>query len=64
MPWRVLLANNPQEVINKINIKNNNINIDDKPLVFLHTHFLDQRFAQVNNIFLNPLFINNSINNS
>jgi len=55
MTWRVLLANNPQEVINKINIKNNNINIDDKPLVFLHTHFLDQRFAQVNNIFLNAL---------
>jgi hypothetical protein len=55
MPWRVLLANNPNEVVNNINIKNNNINYKDTPLIFLHTHFLDQRFAQVNNIFLNAL---------
>jgi len=55
MPWRVLLANNQEEVVNKINIKNNQINIGDKPLVFLHTHFHDQRFIQVNNIFINAL---------
>ena len=52
MPWRVLLADNQSEVINSININNNNINIDDKPLIFLHTHFLDQRFMQINNIFI------------
>jgi len=55
MPWRVLLADNQSEVINSININNNNINIDDKPLIFLHTHFLDQRFMQINNIFINAL---------
>tara|TARA_B100000925_G_scaffold286464_2_gene264215 strand:+ start:41178 stop:42797 length:1620 start_codon:yes stop_codon:yes gene_type:complete len=55
MPWRVLLANNSQEVINSININNNQLNIGDKPLVFLHTHFHDQRFIQVNNIFINAL---------
>jgi hypothetical protein len=55
MPWRVLLANNQEEVIKKININNNELNIGDKPLVFLHTHFHDQRFVQVNNIFINAL---------
>ena len=55
MPWRILLVNNPQEVVNSINIKNNQINIGDKPLVFLHTHFHDQRFVQINNIFINAL---------
>jgi hypothetical protein len=55
MPWRVLLANNQEEVIKKININNNQINIGTKPLVFLHTHFHDQRFIQINNIFINAL---------
>ena len=55
MPWRVLLADNPKDVINSININNNEINIDNKPIVFLHTHFHDRRFAQVNNIFINKL---------
>ena len=55
MPWRILLANNPQEVVNSININNNVINIANKPLVFLHTHFDDQRFIQINNIFINAL---------
>jgi len=55
MPWRVLLANNQEEVIKKININNNQVNIGNKPLVFLHTHFHDQRFIQVNNIFINAL---------
>ena len=55
MPWRILLANNSQEIVNSINIKNNQINIGTKPLVFLHTHFNDQRFVQVNNIFINAL---------
>jgi len=55
MPWRVLLADNPKDVINSININDNEINIDNKPIVFLHTHFHDRRFAQVNNIFINKL---------
>tara|TARA_Y100000992_G_scaffold217748_2_gene150511 strand:- start:1806 stop:3425 length:1620 start_codon:yes stop_codon:yes gene_type:complete len=55
MPWRVLLADDQNEVINSININNNNININDKPLIFLHTHFDDQRFIQINNIFINIL---------
>ena len=55
MPWRVLLANDQKEVINKINIDNNQINIGNKPLAFLHTHFHDKRFIQINNIFINAL---------
>ena len=55
MPWRILLANNQEEAIKKININNNVINIGNKPLVFLHTHFDDQRFVQINNIFINAL---------
>ena len=55
MPWRILLANNPQQIVNSININNDTLNIGDKPLVFLHTHFHDQRFTQINNIFINAL---------
>jgi len=55
MPWRILLANNQEEAIKKININNNQLNIANKPLAFLHTHFHDQRFIQVNNIFINAL---------
>ena len=55
MPWRVLLANNPQEVINNININGNTINYKTKPVIFLHTHFLDPRFAQINTMFINAL---------
>ena len=55
MPWRVLLANNQEEEIKKININNNQVNIGNKPLSFLHTHFHDRRFIQINNIFINAL---------
>jgi len=55
MPWRIIIGDNPPEVVNSINIKNNQINIENKPLVFLHTHFHDQRFIQINNIFINAL---------
>ena len=55
MPWRILLANNPQEVVNSINTNNNQINIANKPLAFLHTHFDDQRFVQINYIFIDAL---------
>ena len=55
MPWRVLLANDPQGVVNSISVHENQITIDNKPLIFLHTHFDDPRFLHVNNIFLNLL---------
>ena len=55
MPWRIIVGENPQEVVNSININNNQLNIGNKPLVFLHTHFDDQRFIQINNIFINAL---------
>ena len=55
MPWRIIVGENPQQVVNSININNNTLNIDDKPLVFLHTHFHDRRFTQINNIFINAL---------
>lgn len=55
MPWRIIVGDNPKEVINSININNNQLNIGDKPLVFLHTHFHDQRFLEINNIFINAL---------
>ena len=56
MPWRVLLSNNPNKTITEISIKNNEININNKPLVFLHTHF-DERynFPKINSIFINAL---------
>ncbi len=55
MPWRILLVNDQKEVVNSININNNQLNIGSKPLVFLHTHFNDQRFIKINNIFINYL---------
>jgi len=55
MPWRIIIGDNPKEVINSININNNQLNIGDKPLVFLHTHFHEQRFLEINNIFINAL---------
>ena len=55
MPWRVLIGVNPQQVVNNINIKDNKLNYKNKEIVFLHTHFNDQRFVQVNNIFINAL---------
>ena len=55
MPWRIIVGENPQQVVNSININNDTLNIGDKPLVFLHTHFHDQRFTQINNIFINAL---------
>ena len=55
MPWRILVGENPQLEINKINIKNAKININNNPLIFLHTHFTDNRFTQINAIFINAL---------
>jgi len=55
MPWRVIVGDDPQQVVNSISIKNDNIYIEDKPLVFLHTHFHDSRFTQINDIFIRAL---------
>jgi hypothetical protein len=50
MPWRIILGYDPKYVYKCINIKNNNIYYKDKPLVFIHTHFLDGRFKEFNNL--------------
>jgi hypothetical protein len=55
MPWRLLLTDNPQQIINNINIKKNDLYYKDKPLIFVHTHFLDGRFKQFNNLIINAL---------
>ena len=55
MPWRIILANDSQSVINKINIDNGELNYGGKPLVFLHTHFLENNFQQINQIFIQYL---------
>ena len=55
MPWRLLLSDNPQQIIDNINLKNNDLYYKDKPLIFVHTHFLDGRFKQFNNLIINAL---------
>lgn len=50
MPWRILIGIDPTYVARSVNIKNNNIYYKNKPLVFIHTHFLDGRFKEFNNI--------------
>lgn len=55
MPWRVLIGENPEQVKRNFNMQNNNIYYKNKPLVFFHTHFLDQRFIEVNKIVINIL---------
>jgi len=55
MPWRILLSENPRETASSISIHENQITINNKPLIFLHTHFEDPRFFRVNEIFLNLL---------
>jgi len=55
MPWRLLLADNPQQIINNINIQKNDLYYKDKPLIFIHTHFLDGRFKQFNSLIINAL---------
>jgi len=55
MPWRLLLADNPQQIINNINITNNELYYKNKPLIFIHTHFLDKRFQTFNNHIITTL---------
>ena len=55
MPWRIILSDNPSKTKSQITIANNKININNKPLIFLHTHFHDKRFVEANSIFINAL---------
>ena len=55
MPWRIILSDNPSKTKSQITIANNEININNKPLIFLHTHFHDKRFVEANSIFINAL---------
>jgi hypothetical protein len=55
MPWRLLLSDNPSQIINNINIKKNDLYYKDKPIIFVHTHFLDRRFKEFNTIIINAL---------
>ena len=55
MPWRILVGSNPTYVSKCINLKNNNIYYKDKPLVFIHTHFLDGRFREFNLLIIRGL---------
>jgi len=55
MPWRLLLSDNPEQIINNINITNNELYYKNKPLIFIHTHFLDNRFKQFNSLIINAL---------
>ena len=55
MPWRIILSDNPNITKSQITIANNEININNKPLIFLHTHFHDKRFVEANSIFINAL---------
>ena len=55
MPWRIILSDNPSKTKSQITIANNEININNKPLIFLHTHFHDKRFIEANSIFINAL---------
>ncbi len=55
MPWRIIVGENIDLEVKKISIGDEDICINSKPLVFLHTHFKDPRFVQINNIFINAL---------
>ena len=53
--WRLLLSNeSPQQIANHITSKDK-LYYKNKPLKFVHTHFLDQRFQQFNNLIIKHL---------
>ena len=53
--WRVLLSNeSPQQISNHITSKDK-LYYKNKPLKFVHTHFLDNRFQQFNNLIIKHL---------
>lgn len=54
-PWRIILATDANNSKSKIKIENNEITINNKLIVFLHTHFDHNRFDEANSIFINAL---------
>ena len=55
MPWRLILADDPDHVRASIRVHDQNICYDAKPMVFVHTHFRDPRFTEFNNRILDCL---------
>ena len=55
--WRYLLSDEPSEKIAKYitSSPNNKLYYKDKPLKFIHTHFLDNRFYNFNSIIIEHL---------
>lgn len=55
--WRLLLSyESPQQIANHItSLPNDKLYYKKKPLKFVHTHFLDQRFQQFNNLIIQHL---------
>ena len=55
--WRLLLSDeSPQQIANHItSLPNDKLYYKNKPLKFVHTHFLDQRFQQFNNLIIQHL---------
>ena len=55
--WRLMLSlESPQQIANNINsLPNDKLYYKNKPLKFVHTHFLDQRFQQFNNLIIQHL---------
>jgi hypothetical protein len=55
--WRLLLSSeSPQQIANHItSIPNGKLFYKKKPLKFIHTHFLDKRFEQFNNLIIQHL---------
>ncbi|MBM29142.1 MAG: hypothetical protein CME58_12305 [Halieaceae bacterium] len=55
MPWRLLLADEPDRVRASIRVHDHRVCYDTTPLVFVHTHFRDPRFTEFNNRILDCL---------
>lgn len=54
--WRFILGVEPTEkIISNLKIINNKIHYKNKPLKFIHTHFNQSNFREINNIFINLL---------
>ena len=55
--WRLMLSSeSPQQIAKHItSVSNDKLYYKNKPLKFVHTHFLDKRFQQFNNLIINHL---------
>lgn len=58
-PWRLFHVDNKINVINNIKCDKNNIYYNNKPIIFIHTHFnkKDCLFDEFNNMFLKLLYV-------